>query len=200
MSLRVESLTGDRIAGVLADVARLRIAVFREWPYLYAGSLGYEREYLAEFSREPDAVVVAAFDGDEIVGAATAAPLGGHSAGFVPLFASRGIDPARVFYLGESVLMPRWRGHGLGHRFFDAREAHARACRSNGMAYLHAAFCGVVRAADDPRRPAGYRPLDAFWMKRGYAKVEGLVGNYDWQEIGADRESAHPMQFWTRSL
>jgi hypothetical protein len=25
----------------------LRIAVFRDWPYLYDGSLEYEREYLA---------------------------------------------------------------------------------------------------------------------------------------------------------
>jgi len=200
MSVRIESLTGERIAGVLAEVARLRIAVFQEWPYLYAGSLEYEREYLADFSRERDAVVIAAFDGGDVVGAATAAPLGGHSSAFVPLFAARGLDPARVFYLGESVLLPQWRGQGLGHRFFDGREAHARACRSSGLPYLHAAFCGVVRAEDDPRRPAGHRPLDAFWMKRGYAKVEGLVGNYDWQEIGAEHESGHPMQFWMRAL
>ena len=200
MAVRIETLTGARIAAVLPEVARLRIAVFRAWPYLYDGSFAYEHDYLAAFAREPDAAVIAAFDGDAIVGAATAAPIGGHSAEFMPLFATRGFDPDRVFYLGESVLLPEWRGHSLGHRFFDGREAHARSCNRRGRTFTHAAFCAVVRAADDARQPAGYRPLDAFWMKRGYAKVDGLVGSFHWKEIGATADTAHPMQFWMRAL
>lgn len=200
MTVRIECLTGARIAQVLGEVARLRIAVFREWPYLYDGSLAYERDYLAAFAREPDAVVVAALHEDEIVGAATAAPLGGHSAAFVPLFAAKGFDPARVFYLGESVLLPQWRGHGLGHRFFDGREAHARVCRTAGQPFTHTAFCGVVRDPQDRRKPPGYHPLDAFWATRGYAKVDGLVGSYDWLEISEARETPHQMQFWMKAL
>jgi len=45
---------------------------------------------------------------------------------FAAPFAAVGIDPAGVFYLSESVLLPAWRGQGVGHAFFDAREAHAR--------------------------------------------------------------------------
>jgi hypothetical protein len=37
--LDVKSLTGSNIYAVLPDLARLRIIVFRDWPYLYDGTL-----------------------------------------------------------------------------------------------------------------------------------------------------------------
>lgn len=198
--LTVESLTGESMSSALADVARLRIAVFREWPYLYDGSEDYERGYLADFAAAKDAVIVVARDGENIVGAATAAPLEGHTSEFVPLFERHGIDPAAVFYCGESVLLPAYRGHGLGHAFFDRREAHARGCESRSGPFRHIAFCGIVRPSGDPRMPPEYRPLDAFWRKRGYAPVEGLTGIYSWREIGHAAETGHPMQFWMKPL
>ena len=41
-SISIESLTdSDAISAVIPDLARLRIGVFREFPYLYDGSLDY---------------------------------------------------------------------------------------------------------------------------------------------------------------
>lgn len=199
-TVRIEDLTGSAILPALADVARLRIEVFREWPYLYDGSLDYEREYLAGFSKARDALIVAAWDGARIIGAATAAPLADHTSMFAPLFRAQGLDPERIFYCGESVLLPSYRGSGLGHAFFDRREAHARRCTGPTGAFTHVAFCAVVRVDEDPRKPLGYRPLDVFWSKRGYRQVAGLVGNYAWQEIGARIETEKPMQFWMKPL
>lgn len=198
--IRIEALTGAALAAALDDVARLRIEVFRAWPYLYDGSLAYERNYLAAFAAARDAVVVAAFDGQAIVGAATAAPLAGHTAEFVPLFAARGLAPDRIFYCGESVLLPAWRGQGIGHRFFDAREAYARSVEGTHAAYTHVTFCAVMRTKDDPRCPPAYRPLDRFWRRRGYRPVDGLIGSYSWKEIGQTGETAKPMQFWMKPL
>ena len=72
MTVRVAPLTGAALQAALDDLAALRIAVFAAYPYLYAGSLDYERRYLAEFTASPDAVLVAARDGARIIGAATA--------------------------------------------------------------------------------------------------------------------------------
>lgn len=198
--IEIEPVTGDRLAEVLGDVARLRIAVFRDWPYLYDGTLEYERGYLAGLAAEPDALVVVARHREEIVGAATAAPLAGHTPEFAPLLAARGYDPERVFYCGESVLLPAYRGRGIGHAFFDRREAHALACRSATDRYTHATFCAVVRDPSDARVPSGYRPLEPFWRRRGYEPVEGLLGSYAWKEIGAMAETSKPMQFWMKAL
>ena len=195
MSIAVRALTGTDLQAALGDLARLRIAVFAAWPYLYAGSADYEQEYLAEFTAAQDAVLVAAFDGNRIVGAATASPLAAQDGYIRAPFVQAGIDPAGVFYFGESVLLPDYRGQGIGHAFFDQREAAARAYGA-----AQTAFCAVIRADDHPLRPAGYVPLDRFWQGRGYAPVPGMTGEFSWQEHGESGESAKPMQFWMRTL
>lgn len=195
MSTTVRPLTGAALQAALGDLARLRIAVFAAWPYLYAGSEDYEREYLAEFTASPDAVLVAAYDGERIIGAATASPLIAQDDYIREPFLAAGIDPAGVFYFGESVLLPDYRGQGIGHAFFDQRESAALAWGAR-----QTSFCAVLRPVDHPARPADYVPLDAFWGKRGYAPVPGLVGSFAWQDHGEAEESAKPMQYWMRDL
>jgi len=196
MSITVTPLTGEAIAAALPALARLRITVFRDWPYLYDGTLAYEQSYLEKFSKSPDTVIVAARDGDAIVGIATASPMRGHADAFAEPFRARGYDIDRIFYFGESVLLPAYRGRGIGHAFFEHREAHARALGG----YTHATFCGVVRPDDHPMRPADYVPLDAFWEKRGYRKMDGLVGSFSWRDVGQTEQTAKPMQFWMKAL
>lgn len=196
MSVAVTRLTGDTLKAALPELARLRIAVFRDWPYLYDGSLAYEQAYLAKFAEAESAVVVAAYDGDAMIGAATASPMADHADEFAQPFKTRGFDVSRIFYFGESVLLKDYRGKGLGHAFFDHREAHARAAGP----YTHTAFCGVVRPDDHPMRPADYVPLDAFWRKRGYEKMEGLVASFAWKDIGQTAETKKPMQFWMKAI
>jgi GNAT superfamily N-acetyltransferase len=196
VSVVLHRLTGAAIRDVLGDLARLRIEVFREWPYLYDGTYAYEADYIAAFSESAGSLVVAAEESGRIVGAATATHLGGHAEELAEPFRAKGFDTGHIYYFGESVLLPAWRGRGLGHAFFDAREDHAR--KAGG--FTHATFCAVVRPADHPMKPESYRPLDGFWQKRGYAAVPGLVGSFSWKDIGADEETAKPMQYWMKAL
>jgi len=195
VSLTVLSLTGPEILDRLDDLARLRMTVFAEWPYLYDGDADYEAGYLHEFAGAEGGVLVAAFDGARVVGAATASPMGAQKAEFQQPFRDRGLDVERLFYFGESVLLSGYRGHGIGHAFFDHREAQAVRCGASA-----ATFAAVIRAADHPARPAGYRPLDAFWRKRGYEPVEGFVTHFDWKDHDEEGESPKPMQCWMRDL
>lgn len=194
MSVAVRVLTGDALAEALPDVARLRIDVFRDWPYLYDGDADYERDYLRAY-QSPGAVVVAAMDGDRIVGAATGAPMSDHAADFGAAFADRPEPLSDIFYCAESVLLRAYRGHRLGHAFFDAREDHARA-----LGARWSAFCSVIRPADHPMRPAEYWPLDAFWRKRGYAPLPGVVAQFAWKDLGQATETEKTLQFWMKSL
>ncbi|MBB96357.1 MAG: GNAT family N-acetyltransferase [Rhodobacteraceae bacterium] len=193
--MEVRPLTGAALDGALDDVARLRIAVFRDWPYLYDGDVAYERRYLQVYRDSPDAVVVGAFDGDRLVGAATGMPLADHADDFAGAFEGSGIDMGEVFYCAESVLLPDCRGQGIGHRFFDAREAHAKK-----LGFGKVAFCGVVRPADHPLRPDGARSLEPFWRGRGYASLPGVVARFSWKDIDQQAETDHPLQFWMREI
>jgi GNAT superfamily N-acetyltransferase len=196
MSVTIEPVSGEALRRALPTLAQLRIEVFREWPYLYQGTLDYEARYIERFAGLDGGLIVLARDGDEVIGAATAAPLRGQNDDITRPFVERGHDLATLFYFGESVLRHAYRGRGIGHAFFDRREAAARATRG----VTHATFSGVVRAATDARRDRAYRPLDQFWKKRGYAPVKGLVGHYSWTDIGDDAETSKPMQFWMREL
>ena len=194
--LEVKSVTGADILSVLPDLSRLRIIVFHDWPYLYQGTLEYEEKYLEKFAKAKGAVVVCAYDGDQMVGASTGAPMIEHADEFGEPFKKAGYDISKIFYCGESVLLKSHRGHGLGHAFFDGREAQAKKLGG----FTHSTFCRVVRPDDHPLKPKDYAPLDPFWRKRGYEPVEGLVATYDWQDVDQPGETTHQMQFWMKKL
>ena len=191
----VRPLTGAALEAALDDVAHLRIKVFHDWPYLYDGDLDYERKYLQSYRDSERAIVVGAFDGDRLIGASTGAPLIDHAEDFAAAFRGTGLDLDDIFYCAESVLLSEYRGQGVGHKFFDEREAHARR-----LGFAKAAFCGVQRPADHPMRPAQYRPLDAFWRARGYAPLPGVIAQFSWKDLGEEGETLKPLQFWIRDL
>lgn len=196
MAIRVETLRGIAVQRQLAGLAKLRIEVFREWPYLYDGSLDYEGDYLRAFANAPGAVIVGAFDGAALIGASTAAPLAAQADYVVAPFRAKGLALEGYFYFGESVLKRAYRNQGLGVQFFDAREAAAR--EHGGVSTC--TFCAVIRDPHDPRAPEGYKTLDAFWGRRGFAPWEDMRCAIRWTEIGAAQETQQSMQFWRKDL
>lgn len=170
--------------------------MFRDWPYLYAGDEPYEREYVATYAASADAAIVVALDGDAIVGASTCLPLADEPVAMQAAFRAVGLAPETVFYFGESVLLPAYRGRGIGVTFFERREAHARAV----SAAHYAAFCAVIRDRADPRRPADATTLEQFWRNRGYAPRPGLICHLKWRETGSENEVENRLQAWLKPL
>lgn len=189
--MTLERYYGAQIEACWHELGRLRIAVFREFPYLYEGDLEYERGYLEPYWRSADSLLVLVRDGALAVGATTALPLAHESADLQRPF----VSVEGVFYFGESVLLPRYRGRGVGSCFFAEREKHART-----LGYPLAGFYAVERPPDHPRRPHDYRPLEAFWRRRGYAPRPELRTTFSWRDLDEPAESPKPMQFWAAHL
>jgi GNAT superfamily N-acetyltransferase len=193
--LTVERLSGDGLRTRLDDLGRLRIRVFRAWPYLYQGTLEYERQYLPRYAEAKTGTMIVALDGGKVVGASTALGLDEEEDFVQAPFIAAGMEMSRIFYFGESVLLPDYRGQGLGVRFFEEREAAAR-----GFGYAQACFCAVVRPDDHPARPKDYVPLDEFWRHRGYEKRPELMSTFSWKDLGQRDESEKPMIYWMKTL
>lgn len=173
--------SGADIAGHVDALAALRIRVFRDFPYLYDGEIAYEREYLVTYVQSARSLAFLVHDGDVLIGATTALPLADEEPAFRQALADAGFDVSSVFYFGESLLLPDYRGRGLGHRFFDEREAWAR----QAGAFRHTCFCAVERPVGHPLRPLGHEPLNRFWRKRGYTRRDDITAVCRWQHIDA---------------
>lgn len=197
MPLLVRPFEREEIAAKLDAVAELRIKVFAEFPYLYAGDLEYERNYLEVYLESAGAIIVGAWEGDRLVGASTGTPMEDHSDGFAfdDAFSGSGLAVNEIFYCAELVLLSEYRGRGIGGAFFDHRETHARA-----LGRRWSAFCAVIRPDDHPARPEGYTPHDGFWTKRGYAKLSGAIARFNWKDHGDARETEKKLQFWICDL
>ncbi len=188
--------TGAEIASVFDDLAKLRIAVFRAFPYLYEGSIDYEKEYLKVYAQSENAFLFAVYDGSKMVGATTCIPLIDETFDVQEPFVNAGINLESVFYFGESILLPEYRGLGLGHRFFDEREAHARSFKTCKIT----SFCSVVRPENHQLKPGDYKPLDNFWTKRGYQKEPSLKSKFEWLDIGETQPTQKEMIYWTKKI
>jgi len=191
--IEVRRLTGEAIRPYLKDLASLRIRVFSEFPYLYDGSESYESDYLESYATSNGGVIVLALDGERVVGVSTGLPLAEADDAFKRPFEEAGIPVEEVFYLGESLLETEYRGQGIGHRFFDEREAHAAA-----LGYRITSFCAVERPADHPLCPPDYRSNDVFWTKRGYEKRPELQAILSWKQIDSPDEVENVLIFRTR--
>lgn len=178
------------------QIAQLRIQVFAEWPYLYEGDLNYELNYLRAYFDAQNSFVALAMDGDKAVGASTAIWLPEADPAFQEPFIQQKIDPKRVCYYGESVLMSSYRGRGIGSQFMRLREEFARSLPGVDTV----AFCAVVRPDDHPLKPADYRPLHDFWRKAGFIPRPEMIASYAWKDINEARETEKNLQFWLKEL
>lgn len=190
--LRRELAIGSEIAALIPQLGQLRMEVFHDFPYLYEGSFEYEKNYLQVYSQDPLSLAFGVFDHDRLVGATTGIPLTGESPEIRQPFIEQGLNPEEIFYFGESILLPEYRGRGIGHVFFDVRERHALE-----HGFRITAFCSVVRPQDHPLRPSDYRPNNDFWTKRGYIE-QNYCCCMSWLDRNETEETEKELIFWTK--
>jgi hypothetical protein len=149
-ALELINFHGAALEPHLDALGRLRIAVFREFPYLYEGSLEYEREYLQTYCKTNRSLVVLVFDGGEVVGATTCLPMVDEGPEFQEAFLKAGYDLKTICYFGESILLPPYRGRGMGKEFFPP----SRGSRTKTRGAYH----DILRRVSSARSsaPAGW--------------------------------------------
>ncbi|OCT21689.1 GNAT family N-acetyltransferase [Pseudomonas putida] len=194
--MEIRLLHGAAIAPYIDDIARLRLTVVREFPYLYDSTPADEADGLRRYIDSERSLAILAMDEGRVVGVSTGMPLGDKPEAFLQPFFEQGRDPRTVYYFGKSVLLPAYRGRGLGVRFFIERESYAH--KLGGFHYC--AFSAVERPNGHPRRPEDYKPLHAFWRNRGFLHQPSLRASCAWRDLGEPDESDKTLSFWLKDL
>ncbi|MDR6712810.1 GNAT superfamily N-acetyltransferase [Pseudomonas hunanensis] len=194
--MEIRLLHGAAIAPYIDELARLRLTVFREFPYLYDGTQEQEADALSAYARSGRSLMVLALDEGRVVGASLGLPLADETAEFQQPFLANGRDPARIFYFGESVLLPAYRGQGLGVRFFIERESYAHKL----AAFDYCAFCAVERPSGHQLRPLDFKPLQGFWRNRGFLREPSLRASRTWRDLDEREGSSKILSFWLKAL
>jgi hypothetical protein len=194
--LRIKTFKGSEITPYIPDLAQLRIEIFRDFPYLYDGSIQYEENYLKTYTQSQESLAVIVFDRDYAVGVSTGLPMEDETEEFKKPFVEQGYDPKGIFYFGESILKKKYRGRGIYSRFFKEREKHALSLRR----FNTICFCGVIRPEDHPLRPGDHQPLDPIWKKFGYTKYPELTTTYVWKDIDKEEDTGKEMVFWLKEI
>ncbi len=196
MEFEVKSFSGKEAEAYLEAIADLRMRVFRDYPYLYKGTLEHEKDYLSRYFNAPNARIFILFYGKRITGVTTCLPLVEEADFIRKPFEEKGLDLKKYFYFGESLLEKIYRGRGFGKLFFQYREQEA-------MKYpqiQYTTFCAVNRTDDHPLKPYQYKPLDDFWRKMGYIHHPELSTSMSWTDIDDEKATAKTMEFWVKKI
>lgn len=190
--INIVCIKSKQLLPYIKDLVQLRIDIFKEYPYLYAGSYKYETTYS---DSENNIILLVLDNKNNIIGASTAVPLEDEAMEFQKPFIDAQIPIEQVFYFGESLLKKSYRDQGIYRNFFEARE---KAARNYGAKF--AAFAAVERSNDDSRRPLDYKPLNPIWIHFGYHKRFDLYTHLEWTEVGQDKPSSQLLYFWVKEL
>ncbi|MCB0378965.1 MAG: GNAT family N-acetyltransferase [Bdellovibrionales bacterium] len=186
---------GPGIEPWIEELAKLRIQVFREFPYCYEGDMDNETRYLSTYLKTPNIHLILAFQDKKLIGASTSLPLLDEEEAIQKPFLEKGFKLDRVYYFGESVILSEARGQGTGHEFFRQREEQAKKMIPD---LEWTSFCGVNRPETHPLKPQNYRNLHEFWQRMGYEPRPDMQARLEWKDLGDDHKSEKTLTFWLK--
>ncbi len=194
--IHVRSFNGSALKPYHHSVAKLRMEVFREYPYFEEPDLEREARFLKKLFQTKESIGVLIFDNTTLVGASLGYPLSIEESALHRPFKEQRLDPESYFYFGDSTLLKAYRGRGIGHHFFDAREAHVAHYKK----FKHICFCVPEDLEENLKKPKDFIPLHDFWRKRGYIQHPDMKCSLSWKNIGDNVPSEKKMVFWTKDL
>lgn len=201
--ISVKELSGQQITLFIRDIGQAIRDVYKEWPYLYEGTVEEQEEYVQKrYIDRPDSVVCAAFDQKQLIGLAMGVPLCDAPAHYLTPFISdnlcMGMPLKDIFYWGELIVRPECRQKGIAKQLCNQLENHIIT-----KGYKAIAFCTVERPTDfhlNNLKPENHFSPDSRWGDFGFTKHEDLTFKGEWRLVEESEESKHHMVYWFKKL
>lgn len=193
--LTLKIFSGPEAKKYINEIAHMRISIFKEFPYLYEGSIEYERGYLETYFQSQESVISLLFEKENVVGYASAIPLEQEFAEIQKSFIDAGLNVKEYLYVGELMLQKPQQGLGF---FNHWKNFGMQLAKDRGFKYWTGMT--VDRPENHPLKPAGYIPLDTLWKRCGAIKDERLKATIPWKQIDTQKEEVNTLSFWIVDL
>ncbi len=171
--------------------------VYQEYPYLFLPSEkdGYS-EYFKSLPDTPNSLACIAFDKGNVIGAAIGLPIRQANSRILEAFDGGRIDLSHMYYLGELVLLPKYRKQGIGRAIYYNLETAVKEMNT----YNAIALCQIEDPRYDSLKPKGYVPNDHFWKKLGFVHHPQFNFNSPWVNVNQTEPSPHHVVFWIKTF
>lgn len=201
MKIEIEIIHGKDIVNYTKFISQLRIDVFADFPYLYKGDLAYERKYMIAYETHPHSTIAIAKVDGEIAAVSTGIPLSSEAeiiSGSKELFDKLKLDIEKIYYYGEIITIPKFRGLKLSAKLLEQQDDFIR----QQWGFTHTSILTVVREEKHPLKPADYQSSDRVWERIGFSRT-GIQVKFYWptfQVDGSVKEEEHFLEFWVKSI
>lgn len=192
-SIVIAVLKGDEVIPYLKRLAEIRLLFYRDYPYLYDGTLEEEENYLSTYAHSENTLLVIAKRDEEVVGAILGLPLIESPEENKEAFKDTEVSPAELFYLGDSMVINELKTTDLLDQLYYQFET---AVQQFGK-YRGIVVCEIERDSNDPKNNC---PYEVTWNKKGFLREPSQVVHFSWKEIGDLDSSDHRMIFWSKLL
>lgn len=193
--LDIKILHGNEAKPFLNDIAQMRIEMFREFPYLYDGSIEYERNYLEGYFSSPSSTIILGFSGKRLIAFSSSIALNDEMDEIKQPFIDQKLPLKDYFYIGEMMIQPEFRGKGLLRQFFDTQENYAK---QNG--YKHSVFMTVRRSDEHIERPEDYKDIAPIWRHFEYEILPNMQIDMPWQRVDTGKEEMNVLDVWYKKI
>ncbi|HEV2601172.1 MAG TPA: hypothetical protein VGT41_02640 [Candidatus Babeliales bacterium] len=192
-------LTGQNLQTITSFMAQQRVEAFREYPYLYEGTVAEDTEYVQWLVGLQHSAVAASYLDGEPVGFVSGIAFVDNEQEFkgsCALFEENGLDPKDFYYVPEAIVAAAHRNKSLFTRLHSLLEEHVKS-----LGYK--ASCLVLESHEQhPLKPVDYKGPDEAFIKTGYSKTRMLT-SCAWPTIQPDgpaKNQVHPLTYWIKNL
>lgn len=189
-------LKGKELLSNIPELTKLRLTIYREYPYLYEGDPLFEESYVSLFANSSDALLIVAKVGNRIVGALSGLPLDSAQKEIQDVFLASKMKLKECYALCDVVVLKEYRNRRVATILYEEFANQLRKMKR----YKKVVLWQIVRAQDDPKRPNDYFSPDNFFGKQGFKKHPEYTCVLRWKEISEKEERAHRFEFWLKDL
>ena len=194
-NLQYKIYKGSEIAELTDTLYHLSNIIFREYPYLYEPDLEKEGNYMERYVKMKSSFVMMIYDGNALVGAATAGSLAEECDHIRISYEDAGYDLEKTFYYGEAMLLPTHRGTGFYKTIMEERR---KAALNWGA--TKGTFISVNRPDDHPLKPQGYTSLKSIWNRYGFFECPNFKKDVLWKDVDLPEPTLKSLTAWVKDI